>query len=543
MDNSDVECDPPMNSRARVSGRPSPRPAARVGGGAPAVAAGVQNGLAALSAWAESRRPELEVTAQRRDVDGPMIDRALGIVRQFIIERGLILFGGLAIDYALRLRGSRIYPDDERPDFDVLSPRSVDDAYDLADILHKAGFEGVGAVRAIHVQTMKVRTSFVWVADIGYAPRAVFDRIPVIDYQGMRVVHPDFQRMDMHLAFCFPFSNPPLEAVYFRWKKDLKRFNLIQQAYPIVARARPAPVAPAPAPAVRVRLAVPVALPGGAAAERGGGPGHAVALHGFAAYAILRASLDAVARKLGVTGELVAAPRLSITFDDAYSVAVECPVGGTVHVASPSPGAVAIGAPSWFEPYMDVCPETLRAGDLAILATGGSLLAVSYVPAEVPGVERAQVAVVTPHYLLLLFLYEAHRAGDEGDAGKIYRDFYAHTLEIVLAASKLYGALPREKGDALGAFMASPFSPSVRALGTVNTSPSYIIKIAGAAQRLKDTPPPALGLDPGIANLLEGLPQNYYPASTGSHPAFDYDRNGLFRRAGQSMPAPAPALP
>ena len=93
-----------------------------------------------VRAWVADHAKDFEVPAQRRDADNPMVDRALELVRAFIVERGLILFGGLAIDYALRLRGAQLYPDDERPDFDVLSPRSVDDAYDLVDRLAAAGF-------------------------------------------------------------------------------------------------------------------------------------------------------------------------------------------------------------------------------------------------------------------------------------------------------------------------------------------------------------------------------------------------------------------
>ena len=77
-----------------------------------------QSGLAALGLWATSRVKDAECTAQKLDADGVMVDRALDIVREFIVERGLILFGGTAIDYALRLKGSKIYPDEQRPDFD-----------------------------------------------------------------------------------------------------------------------------------------------------------------------------------------------------------------------------------------------------------------------------------------------------------------------------------------------------------------------------------------------------------------------------------------
>ncbi|MDF1729141.1 MAG: hypothetical protein P1U53_15480, partial [Sulfitobacter sp.] len=87
---------------------------------------------------------EGEVIAERRDGDRLFIDRALEVVRRFILERGLMLYGGMAIDCGLKAAGAAgIYPDDARPDYDVRSADSVRDAYDLVDILVAKGFERV----------------------------------------------------------------------------------------------------------------------------------------------------------------------------------------------------------------------------------------------------------------------------------------------------------------------------------------------------------------------------------------------------------------
>ena len=176
---------------------------------------------------------DFKVVSQRYDADGPMQDRALEIVKKFIADKKRVIYGGLSIDYALRLRGRSIYPDAQRPDFDFFSPRNVEDAYELADILQRAGFSDVGAIRAIHVQTIRVRVNFIFVADVSYAPPDVFARLPTVDYEGLRVLHPDYQRLDMHLAFCFPFNGAPREDVFHRWSKDVRRFALLQEAYPI----------------------------------------------------------------------------------------------------------------------------------------------------------------------------------------------------------------------------------------------------------------------------------------------------------------------
>ena len=515
------------------------RPAARGFGGArpaDALAEGRKAaGAAALAGWAAAEAKEYEVVAQRRDADGPMVDRALEIVRKFIVARGLILFGGLAIDYALRREGSRIYPDDQRPDFDFLSMRSVDDAYDLADLLQEAGFESVGAVRAIHVQTMKVRTDYIWVADIGYVPPDVFATIPTFDYQGMRVVHPDYQRMDMHLAFCFPFNGPPREDVFHRWRKDLKRFNLFEAHYPIVADGAGVVGARDPR-VVKGRLAVPFI---------GRGAELRVALHGFAAYAALRAALDELAAGLGRPPPEVAAPPLSLAFPDDHTIEVETPAGDTATVASPWPASAVAGlaGAERFSPYMDVYPETYRAGGVVILSVARRRLAASLVRVAraSAGGEPCQAFVVTPQYLLLWLLFEAQRA--EAGPRAVYRAFYAHTLEILHSAEGLYAdALEAADGLAehaavMDSFAASPFAPTLTTIGDLNFDAAYIIKMAGNAERLRDRPPAALNLDADIADLLVGLPMNYYPATSKQRPAFAYDANPLFRRAGQKIEA------
>lgn len=492
-----------------------------------------ESGLAALAAWADAGRPEYEVVAQRRDADGPMIDRALEIVRRFIVERGLIIFGGLAIDYALRLKGARIYPDDERPDFDFLSPRSVDDAYDLADLLRGAGFEAVGAIRGIHVQTMRVRTGFVSVADIGYAPPDVFARIPTLEVQGLRFAHPDFQRMDMHLAFCYPFNSPPTEDIYHRWRKDLKRFNLFELHYPV---SPPAGAPAAPLALVRAEFAVAVVgRPGGLT----------VALQGFAAFALLRRALDEAADALGLPRPDVAAPRLAVSFPDERTVEAEVAAGAALHAMCSDPAAATAGAAGarWTDPYMDIAPEAVRAGPLVVYSTADRLLAATPVRAGAgPGAGSGAVLVVTPQALLLHFLYEAHRA--DGAERSAYTAFYAHTLEIVRAAEGLFARAaaeaPGQRDAILRAFSESPFAPTVRTVGVANRSAAYVIKMAALAERLREEPPSGLGLPPGLAGLLAGLPPNYYPGGGKSRPPpYDYTQCAFFRRSGGDRLAPA----
>lgn len=477
--------------------------------------------MSALVELITARAKEYEAVAQAHDADGSMLDRALDIVREFIIERGLILFGGQAIDCILRLKGTQIYPDTQRPDFDFLSPQSVDDAYDLADILHKKGFVGVGAIRAIHVQTTKVRVDFRWVADVGYASRAVFDSIPTFLYKGMRVVHPDFQRMDIHLAFCFPYSGAPREDIRHRWAKDLKRLNLLERYYPFGAHRAAVPerglaAAVAGVTWTEARAARPLLLDPGAVLA----PATA-ALHGFAAYALLRQKLAAVC--------LTSAPEIAIKFPDTSTVKLIQPCGTSVVVASPAPMSLIAGDHTWYDPYMDVRPESVRAGTLEILSTEGRLLAASRVDVALVDGSVATATIVSPQYLLLWFLVEAHRATSDA-VRTIYRSYYMHTLTILREAEAHYA----QGDDAAEKFAASPFAPTVATIGDTNNDSAYNIKMAEAAIAANEFPPTALGVPAAVLRGVRGLPaRGYYPGSGKPRPGFNYSGCALFRRGGE----------
>jgi hypothetical protein len=164
------------------------------------------------------------------------------IVKEFIIKKNLIIYGGSAIDYALRLKGDKIYPDNLLiiPDLDMYSPNSISDSYELADILYHKGFPQSRAISAQHVETMRVdimNNNFI--ADISYRPQEIFDKLPYLTYNGMRIIHPEFQRLDMHSALSFPFDDVPREVIFARWNKDIVRFNILSKYYPIDVQNNP----------------------------------------------------------------------------------------------------------------------------------------------------------------------------------------------------------------------------------------------------------------------------------------------------------------
>lgn len=160
------------------------------------------------------------------------LKEALKFVQQYIIKTNSILVGGMALDSALQLKGSRIYdPATTIPDYDFFHYDSVNNAYNLVELLTKRGFTNVDVVRAVHTTTMRVRVNWVVVADMTYIPKELFDKISTLEFKGMRIIHPAYTMMDQLDSLSRPYINPPMEVASHRWSKDLKRLALINKYY------------------------------------------------------------------------------------------------------------------------------------------------------------------------------------------------------------------------------------------------------------------------------------------------------------------------
>jgi hypothetical protein len=159
-------------------------------------------------------------------------------VKQFITSRNRILYGGMAIDFALRLKGDCIYSEASLkfPDYDFYSPSHIKDAYYIADMLYKHGIGDeeyeISAIRALHPTSMKVRLFYEPIADISYLPEEQYNIIPTLKYKDFTFVHPHWQSISIHTFFSFPLQNAPREAIFERLKKDSQRFMKLYKWYP-----------------------------------------------------------------------------------------------------------------------------------------------------------------------------------------------------------------------------------------------------------------------------------------------------------------------
>lgn len=160
--------------------------------------------------------------------------RALNIVEKFVKREELMLVGGIAIDLALKAKQQKgIYTDEVLPDYDVFSNNHFQDAYKVAEWLARSGFKDISVINALHPSTVKVRIKMIAIMDITYIPENILKNIPYIWHKGFKIVHPHYQFISQHRSVFLPFENPPSETILFRLKKDLERYDLLYEQYPL----------------------------------------------------------------------------------------------------------------------------------------------------------------------------------------------------------------------------------------------------------------------------------------------------------------------
>lgn len=149
-------------------------------------------------------------------VDDP---RKYSIVKDFIKNKGLKLYGGSAINYYLP-KEAKIYSSTDIPDYDFYSTDPWNDAVELADIFYKKGYKYVEAKAGIHKGTYKVFVNLWPVADISYIPKKEFDALQTRTISELKIISPFALLRNIYKEFSEPFANPG------RWPKVANREKL-----------------------------------------------------------------------------------------------------------------------------------------------------------------------------------------------------------------------------------------------------------------------------------------------------------------------------
>ncbi len=157
------------------------------------------------------------------------IKKQLENVKYFIINNNLLIYGGIAIDYALKLKGHEgIYTEDTLPDYDFFSPENIKHSFELCKILDD---DNIQVKNANHLTTRRVRyNKYTTLADISYYPQNYYDIIKssALIRDEIKIVNPYFQKIDIYRSLAFLYEGSPgREYFQHRMNKDLKRLSLL----------------------------------------------------------------------------------------------------------------------------------------------------------------------------------------------------------------------------------------------------------------------------------------------------------------------------
>lgn len=432
------------------------------------------------------RSKEADVLVERHDPFYNKMVFANNIIRQFIIDRGLIVYGGMTIDMALRLKGSSIYPDDLLPDYDFYSPENVEHSYELADILYNEGIKEARAINASHTGTMRVDVGDNhFMADISYVSQAIFDKIPFLVYNGVKILHPHMQRLDIHSSLAFPYDEAPNEVVFARWSKDIKRFNILDKFYPM----DPTPPAQLTLRPVRSPLLSKYVLTG------------------FAAYAAICEWYRAEYKLEPDVGARFKAEADYMEFDGLNSTAE------FVHYEPKKAVRELGGQARYYENYSNILPATAQLeidGVLYVIHdTTNRMVAVNTIR-----IGGRPIRVTNVQYVLknMLGNYIINKA--EPKLAATYLARYNSLMNMILAAQKKQAAVN------------TPLFPTTVVYGAENKSSVAEIGM----NRLRHTL---------FGEPLFVVPMNYYSerarARGAPHPKFDPDSSPFYRDSGRQI--------
>lgn len=177
------------------------------------------------------RATQLERDEEKRVVANEITKRSVAVVRDFLVQKKRVLYGGKAINDSLP-KNARFYDSESTvPDYDFYTPSAKEDAVEIAQRLYRANIPYVEVkTSSIHETTFKVFADFLPIVDATDISPKIFQMIrkeASLGPEGILLASPDWLRMNMYLELSHPKGNVD------RWEKVSKRLNLLNTYRPL----------------------------------------------------------------------------------------------------------------------------------------------------------------------------------------------------------------------------------------------------------------------------------------------------------------------
>jgi hypothetical protein len=154
------------------------------------------------------------------------------IVENFIKEKNLIIYGGMAIDVLIKNKtnGEFFYYDEfELPDYDVFSLNNVNDAIELSNILNKS-YNKIAIKTGIKGKTKKIFVNLdpSAIIDITSVTANFINKLNTVNIRGITYAGPQYLKIDQYQNLS---ENVFID--YFRIKKAYKKILLLERFFPL----------------------------------------------------------------------------------------------------------------------------------------------------------------------------------------------------------------------------------------------------------------------------------------------------------------------
>jgi hypothetical protein len=344
-----------------------------------------------------------------------------------------------------------------------------------------------------------------WIADIAYMPQSIFDRLPTLTYEGMKIIHPNFQRIDQHRALSVPYENPPNEVIFHRWEKDIKRFNILDKYYPVSMPK----TAMLPEKQIKIEESH-----------------RDFVLHGTAAYACMMKCLidlvDEVKKQKGKSHPVMPKDIHDNVMSDDFAFNTEKTENMlTIIHHTPTSVITPIGASrTCYNPYMTLSDKIVINGaampyGICIYDSSNVLVSMSVLK-----IQNKRIRFTSVQHQMMYFM--AMSLKNEGKLADYYMTYYVSCLNIIKYAEDLIVWLRENtkiSADVINDIINnSPFFLTVRVYGIRNYNLAYEV--------LKN------GADLAVGKIVVPIktPKNYHPSNSDDVPKFNYAEAPLYQK-------------